>query len=87
MNGHGVHHFWGFSPALDAQEVYNAAFGKYCEQFTRPSGLAGGPEEPLRVLLVMPADPRSVLKTLSQRLRHSTRPVHVRGLPLLCATL
>lgn len=78
MNGHGVHHFWGFSPPLDAQEVYTRAISKYCEQFKRPDGLDADTREPLRILLLMPSDPRSVLKTIAQRLRHSNRPLHVR---------
>jgi hypothetical protein len=82
MHGQGVHHFWGFSPALDVQEVYTAAMTQFDALYKLESAES---EEPLRVLLVMPGDPRSVLKTLCQRLRHVRRPVHVRTRYILWA--
>lgn len=68
MDPIGIHHFWGFSPALDLQQVARTVFGA--------DALDG--DAPLNVLLVSPGDPRSVLKTIAQRFRHSTRPLHVR---------
>ena len=64
----GSHHFHGFSPALDLQQVSRTALGAVF-----PAG-----EGPLRILLLQPGDPRSILKTIAQRFRHSTRPLHVR---------
>lgn len=76
MHASGVHHFWAFAPALDAQEVYAAA-AEQCSDVL-PTLSAAEDEEPLNVLLLTPSDPHSVLKTLSQRLRHGRRPLHVR---------
>ena len=67
----GVHSFWGFSPAVDLQQLYRTAFGS-------ASWGSDGAAEPLAILLVQPGDPRSVLKTIAQRFRHSGRPLHVR---------
>jgi len=78
MDAIGVHSFWGFSPALDLQQVHRTVFGA-----PLPPGMAGGgdvpgaPLAPLRVLCVSPGDIRHVLKTVAQRRRHSDRPVHV----------
>jgi len=65
----GVHSFWGFSPAVDLQQLYRTAFG---------SASWSDASAPLNILLVQPGDPRSVLKTIAQRFRHSGRPLHVR---------
>ncbi len=79
ISGHGVHHFWGFSSALDAQEIYNASLKTGDASGGLVSSEIAEPDmRPLRVLLLAPSDPRSVLKTISQRFRHGERPVHVR---------
>ena len=69
MDPVGVHSFWGFSPALDLQQLYRTAFG----------AASWDDAAPLNILLVQPGDPRSVIKTIAQRFRHSPRPLHVRG--------
>lgn len=72
----GVHSFWGFSPAVDLQQLYRTAFGSASwDSSTSTSGAAA----PLAILLVQPSDPRSVIKTIAQRFRHSARPLHVRA--------
>ena len=76
----GVHSFWGFSPAVDLQQLYRTAFGSGAWG----SDGAAAPAEPLSILLVQPGDPRSVLKTIAQRFRHSARPLHVRGAHITC---
>ena len=103
MDALGVHHFWGFSPALDLQQVARTVFGAAFPPLSAaaptaaprslPAGLppaaeqaaaSSAPprtgeeaEEPLVILLVQPGDPRSILKTIAQRFRHSARPLHV----------
>ncbi len=76
QDGVGVHHFWGFSPALDLQEVHDNALREFQKQV---GDAAPTPEEepPLSVLLVMPGDPRSIIKTICQRLRHKRRRIEV----------
>ena len=81
QDGVGVHHFWGFSPAMDVQEVHDRALKEFRVQVGESSG-DGVEPPPLSVLLVMPGDPRSVIKTLCQRLRHARRRIEV-GLGVL----
>ncbi len=70
----GVHHLWGFSPAYDVQEVHAKALAA-----AGASAPTDDPvEQPLEVLLVMSGDPRIVIKTITQRLRHPRRAIHVR---------
>ena len=71
----GVHSFWGFSPAVDFQQLYRTAYGSSSWDATSP----------LNILLVQPGDPRSVLKTIAQRFRSSTRPLHVSAALPVCA--
>jgi len=71
MDPIGVHHFWGFSPALDIQQLYRTVFGA-------SSAECDDAATPLNILLLSPGDPRSIIKTIAQRFRHSSRPLHVR---------
>ena len=70
MDPIGVHHLWGFTPALDLQEVYRAV---------APTGEKGDTNAPLNILLAQTGDIRHVLKTIAQRRRHGQRPIHVRS--------
>jgi hypothetical protein len=65
MDAVGTHQFWGFSPAVDIQQIHRTVWG------------ANDSDEALNILLVQPGDPRHVLKTIAGRFRHSTRPLHV----------
>jgi len=67
MDPIGAHHFWGFSPALDLQQIHRTVMGP-----SQPAAQA----EPLNILLLQPGDPRSIMKTIAQRLRHTGRPLH-----------
>lgn len=69
MQGTGVHHFWGFTPALDCQEVYRTVNGCDSEEG----------DKPLCILLLDVGDIRHVLKTVAQRRRHSKQPLKVRA--------
>jgi hypothetical protein len=110
MDAIGAHHFWGFSPALDLQQlvrtVYGAGFLADAAASTAATSsgrypASGGPapeggahanasgheaigagtreQEPLCILLLQPGDPRHIIKTIAQRYRHETRPLHVRA--------
>jgi hypothetical protein len=76
IGGQGVHNFWGFSPALDLQEVHASSLQQFYA--SRGSTPDADVTAPLNVLLLAPADPRSVIKTICQRFRHTMRPIHVR---------
>lgn len=69
----GAHQYWSFSPAFDAQELHRKALPASSHDDSSSS-------EPLRVLLVMPGDVNTIIKTVAQRFRHSKRPIHVRCL-------
>lgn len=43
------------------------------------------PDNAINILLLSPGDPRHILKTIAQRYRHSSRPLHVS--PWLAAPL
>jgi hypothetical protein len=80
MDPIGVHHFYGFSPALDIQQLGRTIFGASCAAGSASSGVndvSGLDTSPLNILLVQPGDVRSVLKTIAQRFRHCRRPLHV----------
>jgi len=66
----GVHHFWGFTPALDLQTVYNQTVGQINES-----------DSTLVIVLVDVGDIRHVLKTVAQRWRHGLRKLQVCSLP------
>ena len=76
MDPIGVHHFYGFSPALDIQQIGRTIFGASCAAGSA-AGVDGSDTSPLNILLVQPGDVRSVLKTIAQRFRHCRRPLHV----------
>jgi dynein assembly factor 3 len=65
----GAHQFWGYSPALDVQQVHSTVFGAHANE-------ADDASTPLNILLVNAGDARHVLKTIAQRFRHSVRPLH-----------
>jgi dynein assembly factor 3 len=65
----GAHQFWGYSPALDVQQVHSTVFGGHADE-------AADTSTPLNILLVNAGDARHVLKTIAQRFRHSVRPLH-----------
>lgn len=76
MEPWGIHHFWGFSPALDLQQIYRTVYG---------SEIADKDEDaPINMLLIEPGDPRHIIKTIAQRFRHSERPLHVCFRPGSC---
>jgi hypothetical protein len=108
MDPIGAHSFWGFSPALDLQQLARTVFGaawpppRLVQPPAPPTTPVDeveaalkkqvGEEAPhakpapvpapiedhaINILLLMPADPRHVIKTISQRYRHSSRPLHV----------
>ncbi len=63
----GVHHFWGFTPSIDVQAVYNQVnMGSSSDQ------------ETLVIALIDVGDIRHVLKTIAQRWRHGLRKIKVR---------
>ena len=66
----GVHHFWGFTPALDLQTVYNQTVREADES-----------DSALVIVLVDVGDIRHVLKTVAQRWRHGLRKLQVCSLP------
>lgn len=68
MQATGAHHFWGFTPPLDCQELHRVVNEGVDEDTTKP----------LTVALVDVGDIRHVLKTVAQRRRHSSRPLKVR---------
>ena len=82
LNGVGVHQMWGLSSAFDCLEVGAPVLGTDTTSDGSPAPAAGD-NEPIRVLLVQPADIRHVLKTVAQRRRHAygNRPIHVRPPP------
>lgn len=63
-DGYGNINWWGFSPALDLQEI---GHGDMCKKHS-----CAKPEE-LRILLVGAGDLRHILKTVARRYRHSKR--------------
>jgi hypothetical protein len=78
QDGVGVHHFWGFSPAVDLVQLHDRAL----EVGSTSKAGSESSDAPLCVLLVMPGDPRSLIKTIAQRMRHTRRALHVgRALP------
>lgn len=70
MDPIGAHHYWGFSPAEDYQQLYRTVMG------ASPTTAADSERSPLNILLLQPGDPRSILKTIAQRSRHADRPLH-----------
>lgn len=70
MDPIGAHHYWGFSPAQDYQQLHRTVMGTSAP--TSPDD----ERSPLNILLLQPGDPRSILKTIAQRSRHSDRPLH-----------
>jgi hypothetical protein len=86
----GVHHFWGFSPAYDVQEVHERALAvvaasrapstsssKATGGAAAGAAAAGDDDDAINVLLVQPGDPRTLIKTICQRLRHKRRRINV----------
>lgn len=67
-NGAGYHSMWGFSPCLNLLQ--------YCRTID-PSSI-GSTNDPIRILLLHPSDPRHLMKTISQSLRKDSqgRPIH-----------
>jgi dynein assembly factor 3 len=88
MEPSGAHQFWGFSPALDLQQIVRTVLGPddelavTCGSGLKPIRASDIPpatlaeQPPLNILLVQPGDPRHIIKTISQRHRHSSRPLH-----------
>jgi len=76
MDPTGSHNFNGISPSFDAQQIYRTTFGA----FSSSSSSSSSTSKPLNILLVQPGDIRHVIKTVAQRLRHSSaasaRPLH-----------
>jgi hypothetical protein len=102
MDPVGAHQFWGFSPALDLQQVARTVMGASWPPPSSPSttttttttdagaasaapappasvGAAAAQDNTLRILLLMPGDIRHMVKSIAQRYRHSSRPLHVRS--------
>jgi hypothetical protein len=109
MDPVGAHQFWGFSPALDLQQVSRTVMGASWPPPSSSSpaspsstttttttttdagaasaapappasvGAAAAQDNTLRILLLMPGDIRHVVKSIAQRYRHSSRPLHVRS--------
>jgi len=109
MDPVGAHQFWGFSPALDLQQISRTVFGSAwpppnitsssttsstsLTDSTLPSSSSTTTstttsastattttttvDNTLQILLLMPGDPRHIIKTIAQRYRNSTRPIHV----------
>ena len=76
MDGLGFHHMWGMSPAMDLNELADKL--KIKERSTdgdeNPSASSSAP---INILLIKPADVRSIVKTVTQRHRLKTkRPLH-----------
>ncbi|GFR75682.1 dynein assembly factor 3, axonemal-like [Elysia marginata] len=63
-DGYGNINWWGFSPALDLQQI---GHGEMCKKLS-----CATPEE-LHILLVGAGDLRHILKTVAHRYRHSKR--------------
>ena len=78
MDPTGSHNFHGISPSFDAQQIYRTTFGASSSSPTSTSSSTSS--NPLNILLVQPGDIRHVIKTVAQRLRHSSaasaRPLH-----------
>lgn len=81
----GVHHFWGFTPAIDLQDIFSSLDQKLPsvsashtkEDESKSRSEEPRPElEPIKVLLCNTGDIRHILKTVAQRRRHSLRPLH-----------
>lgn len=78
MDPTGSHNFHGISPSFDAQQIYRTVFG--ASSSPSSSSSSSLKQQPLNILLVQPGDIRHVIKTVAQRLRHSSassaRPLH-----------
>ena len=78
MDPTGSHNFHGISPSFDAQQIYRTVFGASSSPPSSSSSTLK--QQPLNILLVQPGDIRHVIKTVAQRLRHSSassaRPLH-----------
>lgn len=85
MDAIGAHQFWGFSPALDFQQIVRSVFGSdfiaetaHSDGASKPASRDSGAAKPkpLCFLLLQPGDPRHIIKTIAQRHRHSGRALH-----------
>ena len=69
MDAVGVHQYWGFTPALNDEELWRKVV---------PPADAANDSKPLNVLLAQPGDIRHILKTIAERARDGgKRPINV----------